>query len=76
MTSVASFRSSWLVSQRVPMNDNSEPSSLSRQRLEAESVLSNIDCIRPRQGLSAGLIAICALCVMTVATFTAFGLGF
>jgi hypothetical protein len=76
MTSAASVQNFWLVSQEIAMNDNSKPSGLSRERLEAESVLSQIEYIRPRQGLSASLIVICALCLMTVAAFTVLGLEF
>lgn len=74
MTSVANI--AWFPSQQIPTNDNSAPSCMSRERLEAESVLSQTDHIRPRHGLSTGLVIICALFLMTVAAFTALGLDF
>lgn len=76
MTSVSSVKTSWLVSRDAPLNDNSAPSSLCRERLQAESVLSRSDYIRPRQSLSTGLIIICAMCLMIVAAFTLLGLEF
>jgi hypothetical protein len=53
----------------VPMNDNSEPTSLSREYFEAGSILSQIDYIEPRKGSWIGPIIVVALCFTALATF-------
>jgi hypothetical protein len=53
----------------VPMNDNSEPTSLSREYFEAGSIVSQLDYIEPRKGIRSGLIVVVALCLAALATF-------
>jgi hypothetical protein len=50
------------------MNDNSPLSVMSRECVEAESILSRIDQIQPRRNLPAGLVAVATLCFATVVT--------
>lgn len=52
----------------VPMNDNSVPTSLSREYFEAGSILSQLDCIEPRKGSQIGPIIVVALCLAALAT--------
>jgi hypothetical protein len=53
----------------VPMNDNSEPTSLSREYFKAGSILSRLDYIEPRKGSQIGPIVVVALCFAALATF-------
>jgi hypothetical protein len=53
----------------VPMNDNAEPTSLSREYFEARSILSQLDVIEPRKGSQIGPIVVVALCLAALATF-------
>jgi hypothetical protein len=52
----------------VAANDNARPTVLSRENLlaERESLLSQIDCIEPRENIPTGLILIAVLCVAAV----------
>ena len=51
----------------VPMNDNCEPTSLSREYFEAGSILSQLDHIEPHKGSRIGPIVIVALCLAALA---------
>ena len=53
----------------VPMNDNSDPTSLSRENFEAGSILSRLDHIEPRKGSQIGPIVVVALCLAALAMF-------
>ena len=70
MGAVVRLKSSEPLCPQIATNDNRMPSSLSRDRLEADSVLSRVDRIQPRQHLSTGLIAIAALSFASIAALT------
>lgn len=72
MGAVVRLRSSGQVNPEVAVNDNSIPSSLSRDRLEADSILSQAELIQPRQNFSTNLIVIAAVSLASVAAFTVF----
>jgi hypothetical protein len=74
MTSLVRIKGCGPPNRKIALNDNFKTSGLIRERLESESLLSQIEPIQPRRSLSAGLIVICALCLATVTAFAVLSL--
>ena len=58
----------------IAANDNQWPTVLSRETLVAESLLSQIDVIEPRESLPIGLILIGVLCIVATSPLIWLGL--
>ncbi len=55
----------------IPMNDNSRLTMMSREYLQAGSILARRDFIEPRNGIGLSIIITGSLCFLALATFVA-----